>query len=100
MVQHVSYVSSIHFTLPVICVDTVHELQTRGDLTPHSADSKRATKFSWLEKGKDPLSDQGSPPRYSSLRMSLYTVRERDCSSELLGIAGNSRGKGKRTRGE
>jgi len=50
----------ILFALPSMCVDTVHELQTRGDLTiPRCADLKRATKFSWLEKGKDPLSDQG-----------------------------------------
>ena len=49
----------ILFALLLICVDTVHELRTRGDLTiPRCADSKRATKVSWLEKGKDPLSDQ------------------------------------------
>jgi len=30
----------------------------------------------------------------------MHAGREGECSSELLGVAGNSRGRGERTRGE
>ena len=53
-------VFSILFALPAIGTDFVHELGTTRDLKiPCSANVKRTAEVSWVEEGKDPISNKG-----------------------------------------
>ena len=54
-----------------------HVVQTRRELQRSAG----------LRREKILSATKGSPPRYSSLRMSMHAGREGECSSELLGVA-------------